>query len=153
MTTFRITLHRGKSVVSRLIRWQTRGDYSHAGIILPDGRFFESREGKGVRSFNGWVANEGESVEFYAVQVNDQQAEEIISFLEAQLGKGYDWTMVLRFVTREQESRASTGKWFCSELVFAAFQQAGVNLLARTEPWEVSPGLLSRSTLLQRIDE
>lgn len=52
--------------------------------------------------------------------------------------------MVARFVTRRQADRESAGKWFCSELVFAAFQAAGIDLLARTEAWEVSPGLLLR---------
>src|SRR5690606_21875536 len=70
-------------------------------------------------------------------------------FLEKQTGKSYDYRMVFRFITRLQETRKSRGKWFCSELVFAALQQCGIDLLSRTEPWEVSPGLLARSPYLQ----
>lgn len=43
-----VCLHRGTSVVSRLIRWQNRSDYSHASLMLPMGQHIESREGKGV---------------------------------------------------------------------------------------------------------
>jgi hypothetical protein len=42
------------------------------------------------------------------------------AFLTAQLGKPHDYTMVARFITRRQESRRTSGKWFCSELTFDA---------------------------------
>jgi uncharacterized protein YycO len=147
---FSISLHRGTALVSRLIRWQTRSEYSHAGIVLPDQSFIEAREGKGVRQFPRLTANPGETIDLFEVDVTETQSEDITWFLIQQLGKPYDWTMVARFITRRDETRASSGKWFCSELVFAAFQQAGVDLLRGTEPWEVSPGLLARSTLLRR---
>jgi uncharacterized protein YycO len=144
-----VTLHRGSALVSKLIQWQTRSEYSHAGIVLPDGHFIEAREGAGVREFStGLVANKGEAVDLFHVYVTETQAGEIMDFCREQLGKKYDWTMVARFVTRRQESRSTTDKWFCSELVFAAFKQAGVVLLRDTQPWEVSPGLLARSPLL-----
>jgi len=60
---------------------------------------------------------------------------------------------VARFVSRRQASRASRGKWFCSELAFAAARKGGVHLLKNVEPWEVSPGGLSRSPLLTKITE
>ncbi len=55
------------------------------------------------------------------------------------MGKKYDYTMVARFVTREQEDRDSNGKWFCSELVCATSRKGGIDLLARTGAWEGSP--------------
>ena len=143
-----LCLHRGTSLIGKLIRWQTRSDYSHASMILPDGLFVEAREGIGVRALNRFAAVPGETVDFFTLPITAGQAAEIAEFAREQLGKKYDWTMVLRFVSRRQESRPSRGQWFCSELVFAACQQAGVNLLRATEPWEVSPGMLARSPLL-----
>lgn len=126
------------------------------------GTLYESREGVGVRtlglnrvvpnadlSWYGWpTPPKGlQSVQWLelgpAVDVTDLE-----DFLKLQAGKKYDYTMVARFLTRRQESRASSEKWFCSELVFAAVQVAGVDLLRDTEPWEVSPGLLARSPFL-----
>ncbi|MBX3751391.1 MAG: hypothetical protein KF897_15035 [Opitutaceae bacterium] len=143
-----VALFQGPGLVSRLIRWQTRSAYSHAAIVLPSGAVIESREGIGVRQLPHLEPKNGEQIDFFAVEVTEEQLAKITAFLHRQLNKGYDWTMVARFITRRQESRASRGRWFCSELVFAAFLHAGVILLRGTEPWEVSPGLLARSPLL-----
>lgn len=151
-----VCLHRGTSVVSRLIRWQNRSDYSHASLMLPMGQHIESREGKGVlwhREFT--LTNPTEKVDFYAVNGLDAEAlDKLHAFLAAQKGKAYDWPMVFGFVSRSRtEGHESGGKWFCSELVFAALAAAGVPLLARTDAWEVAPGLLARSPKLSLLEE
>lgn len=149
-----LCLHRGSSLVSKLICWQTRSEYSHASIVTPDGAHYEAREGKGVlRHEKFTLTNKSERVDTFSVTLTRTQLDDMLAFLDAQVGKGYDWTMVARFVTRRQESRASSDRWFCSELAFAAFQQAGVTLLRATEPWEVSPGMLARSPLLLPIPD
>jgi uncharacterized protein YycO len=151
----KILLCQNKGLIGALIRWQTRGGFSHAAVYL-DGCIYESNPG-GVRKHDvrgqTWAEVEKDrgSITVVDVPVAPTQENDIRNFLEAQLGKGYDYTMVVRFVTRQQESRESTGKWFCSELVFAAFLKAGIDLLGRTEPWEVSPGLLSRTPFGKEI--
>jgi uncharacterized protein YycO len=138
--------------VSRLIRWQTRSEYSHASILLATGEHYEAREGKGVLKHARFtLTNKSEAVDYFALPLNAVQYDRLVAFLEKQVGKGYDWTMVARFVSRRQESRASTEKWFCSELAYAAVMVAGRDLLRETEPWEVSPGLLGRSPLLRKV--
>lgn len=150
-----IALHQAPGLIARLIRWQTRSEYSHASLVfMNDGEMdcvIEAREGHGVRCLEGLHAKPGELIDVCRVEMTEAQAQEIFEFALAQVGKSYDWTMVARFVTRRQEARSSTGRWFCSELVYAAFLQANINLLRRTEPWEVSPGLLARSPLLKSI--
>lgn len=150
-----VCLHRGSGIVSRLIQWQTRSPYSHASLMLRSGMGVESREGHGVRWVNDWrnLRAAGDAVDMFTIRLTDRQAQAVEVFALEQTGKSYDWTMVARFLTRRQASRTESGKWFCSELVFAAFQQAGVELLRDTQPWEVSPGLLARSPLLQLIHE
>lgn len=146
-----IGLHRGNSVIGKLIRWQTRGDYSHASFLLPTGLFVEAREFIGVRALRHMPEVKGEAVDLFTVEATEEQITAISDFALEQLGKPYDYTMVARFVSRRPESRASSGKWFCSELVFAALAQAGIHLLRNTEAWEVSPGLLARSPLLRPL--
>lgn len=127
-----------------MIRWQTRSEYSHASVRINDRQIIEAVEGQGV------IVSPLPSLELadrFEVNTSMEQAIAIKQFLFAQVGKNYDYTMVARFLTRRQETRKSTGKWFCSELAFAAFMHAGVALLARTEPWEASPGLLAKSPL------
>jgi hypothetical protein len=87
-------------------------------------------------------------VDLFRVRATEAQELSIAIFLTDQLGKPYDYTMVARFISRRQAAREQSGKWFCSELVYYAFMQAGINLLDRIEPWAVSPGLLALSPLL-----
>lgn len=144
-----IALHRAPGIIARLIRWQTRGGYSHASILLRGGAVIESREGKGVRCLPRLERRKGEVIHLFNFDHTPEQEKAIAAFLNAQIGKPYDYTMVARFLTRRQQSRAQSGKWFCSELVYAALARAGIPLLRATEPWEVSPGLLARSPLLR----
>jgi uncharacterized protein YycO len=66
-----------------------------------------------------------------------------------QIGKPYDWRGVLRFVSRKPHH--VNGAWFCSELVFECLARSGVRLLDRIEASDVSPQLLSYSTLLEAV--
>lgn len=143
----RIGLHRSSGVVSSLIKLQTRSDFSHASLVLPDDTVLEAMQFQGV-VHGRKVQSAKEVVELYRVPFTPEQQASALAFARRQIGKGYDYTMVARFVTRRPESRATTGKWFCSELVYAAFAHAGALLFRDTEAWEVSPGLLARSPLL-----
>ena len=173
-------------LVGRLIRWQTRSEYSHAALVFDrtavseiDGtaqlfkeqeaalsslyhtlthRFLtiEAREFRGVRMTEGVVKAAAGAVDLFSVnspQGAQRSTEEALGkvwfFAKEQIDKGYDYTMVARFVSRRQEQRSSSDKWFCSELVFAALQKAGIDLLRDVEPWAVSPGLLAKSPLLK----
>ena len=151
-----VALHRGRGVIARAIQWQTRSVYSHASVVFEgSGVVIEAREFKGVRSIL-WdeVVASGETVDVFRVKGLVPEAEEVVwEFLQEQLGKPYDYTMVARFITRRQGAREESGKWFCSELVFAALAQAGVRLLERIEAWEVSPGVLRLSTRLEEAGE
>lgn len=169
-----VALHRGRSWISALIRWQTRSVYSHASVVLVNSResfmtaaeicddilrrrsagnpplgqtIYEAREFS--RVCVRYAHPEGEQVDLFRVSgITRHQERLIVEWLGSQVGKPYDYTMVLRFITRRQASRGESGKWFCSELVAAAFQHANLPLLERIEPWAVSPALLSLSPLL-----
>jgi len=149
-----VALHRGEGWIARAIRWQTRSVYSHASIVLEDsGSVIEAREFQGVRRIS-WkeVMASGERMDLFRVKGLTPEAEAVVlQFLWEQMGKPYDYTMVARFISRRQAAREESGKWFCSELVFAALAKAGVKLLERIEPWAVSPGVLRLSTRLEEI--
>lgn len=142
----RFTLTSASGIVPALIKFQTRSTRSHARLVFSDDTVIEATWPR-VR-FSIWTFDEGE---LYSVETTKEQEKIMWEFAKAQIGKPYDLTMVVRFVTRQQATRASSGKWFCSELVFAAFQKAGINLLERIEPWAVSPELLRVSPLAKRI--
>jgi uncharacterized protein YycO len=147
----RVVLHASDGIVGKLIRWQTRADWSHVSLAYPDGLLLEAREGRGVVRERR-LSDCTEPTQVFRVVASSVRLSKAMRWAETQLDKGYDYTMVARFLTRRQETRGSTGKWFCSELAFAALLHVEVPLLARTEPWEVSPGLLARSPLLYPED-
>lgn len=142
--TVAILLFKGRGIISTLIRWQTRSPYSHAAILLPDGSIVESWQGKGVRETE---LTDWRNIDvFYVPSATQEQWFNILFFMNSRIGKGYDYWGVIRFITRT--NMPPNDKWFCSEIVFEAFKEAGINLLERIDPWEVSPGLLSLSPLL-----
>lgn len=144
-----ILLYRGVSLVSRAIRWQTRSEYSHAAWMLPDGSVIEAWR-SGVRHVPSPFVNHspGTEIDVYAVDgLTSRQARDVRDFLLAQVGRGYDWLSVLRFVSRRE---GASSRWFCSELVHAALAEAGVELL-RGPSWQFAPGHLAWSPLVSRV--
>lgn len=141
----RILLFKGKGLISRLIQWQTRGSYSHAAILFDDGVLIEAVEGRGVRK-RGYDPAEGAD-EFEIVNLRLDRMPRLRDFAEKQVGKGYDYLAILRFIDRER--MPENDKWFCSELAFAALKEAGVIALERIDESNVSPHLLSISPFLR----
>ena len=149
MKTGKILLFRGIGLVSALIRWQTRGDYSHAALLMPNGTtIIESWQGIGCGVQQKEIAD-WRGVDTYDVHgLTTEQWAVVDSFARSQLGKPYDYFGCVRFLDRRKLPH-DLSHWFCSELVFAAFQAAGVELLARCDASDVSPAMLSLSPLLE----
>lgn len=143
-----ILLFYGRGVISTLIRWQSRGQYSHAALLMPDGQIVESWQGAGVRTK---ILSDWEGVHRFDVpSMTTDQWDEAIAYALDKVGSGYDYLGVLRFISRRPSP--DNERWFCSELVFSAFRYVGVDLLNRIDPWAVSPGMLSYSPLLKRAE-
>jgi len=144
-----ILLFRGRGLISAAIRWQTRSRYSHAAILLPDERtIVEAWPGAGVRvkTVTDWSG-----IDRFQVCVDDINTEALKIFLKEQVGMGYDYKGVLRFLSRHSDADQERKRWFCSELVYTAFERLGILLFRDTRAWEVSPGMLARSPLLEQI--
>jgi len=150
----KIALYLGSDFVDKTILFFSRGGYTHAAIILPDDTVIEAYPFRGIRSRKSLTDQMGDAkVEIYDVATTPEQDKIITDFLRKQIGKGYDYWNIFGFVFHTtHEGRTSRGRWFCSELVFAAFQEAGINLLARVEAWKVSPTILSFSTIMKPFE-
>lgn len=149
-----VQLHSGRSLISRLIKWQTRSPVSHASVLFTsDDTVLESIEGVGVRAVSAkhYAKDlaEGRITQYRVPKLSRVQVKTIRDFMTAELGAGYDYGSVLKFITRRKA--AHNARWFCSELVFAAFAAAGVPLLQNVEAWAVSPGDLAMSPVLERV--
>jgi uncharacterized protein YycO len=146
-----IAFYKGNSFIGRGIRFFSRGGYSHVAIRLNDGRIIESYPFHGVRIRNSLHEKiRNTQIDVYNIPTTPKQDEIIKSFLANQIGKKYDYRALLGFlfyVTKEK--RRQRNKWICSELVFIAFQKAGINLLERVDAWKISPTMLSFNTKME----
>ena len=100
---------------------------------------------QGVRKLTFW--EDVSKIDFFLVTgtYNNTRA---VEFLEAQIGKGYDWYGILRFLPRW---RKDNDRWFCSELAFEALRRAGITLLRDIPATKVTPGGLASSPYLTQI--
>ena len=148
-----ILLYRGHGLIDGLIKWQTRSEYSHAAILIPNGNIIESYPGVGVRLRESQIAAGFDFMLQCPVDAFDvpeacaRTWANAIEYCRHELGAKYDWKGIARFITRLPGG--DPNRWFCSELVAAAFRAAGRPLLARIEPWAISPELLSISPKLR----
>lgn len=148
----RIALYQGVSLISRLIRWQTRSRYSHAAFLCDDGWVIEAWQPCVRMVPNLSVQHTPRTVvdifEFIT-PLTAGENRELVYLARRDVGVPYDYLSIIRFLTREREARSSRRKLFCSEMVFARCQQIGRELLVRTEAWRVPPDWIARSPLLK----
>ena len=147
MHTPKILLFRGRGFVSKLIRWQTNGNYSHAAIQLPTGRLIEAWHKPSKVRLRRRLSDLSNVEAFDVEGMTVEQWQASVEWLQAQIGKNYDFGGVLRFLTRWRKPQDDA--WFCSELVFQAVKEGGVDLLDRVQASQVSPTVLSFSPLLK----
>jgi uncharacterized protein YycO len=145
-----ILLYKGKSLISKAIRWRTWGPYSHAAWWLSDGSVIEAWHKGGVTHSESpaTLHTPGTVIDVFGVPGIDSFAAE--QFLKDQIGKKYDFAAVMRGFTFRLD-RDNPEKWFCSELVFDAGLAGGFPLLSRIPAWKVDPTKLSYSPILEHV--
>jgi uncharacterized protein YycO len=119
--TIRIRFVTEDSLVSALIRQHTWCEYSHVEFLLDDGTTLGAHASGGVR-IRPADYDKFTKIAVFEVRMTVEQKFQIMSFAQAQLGKAYDCEAIAGIVLH-RDWRASD-KWFCSELVAAAFEQA-----------------------------
>jgi uncharacterized protein YycO len=151
----RILLTRSPDLISRLIRWQTRGRYSHAAVQLSDNTVIEAWHKGGVvqhNSLKDFIAFHAPTTLIHSFEIRGmqpEQAQRAEGFLRACVGKGYDFRSVFRFMSRAPAS--VNQRWFCSELAAQALTVAESPLL-HAESHHISPRDLAMSPYLFPTD-
>jgi uncharacterized protein YycO len=136
--------------IDHAICWQTRSPVCHAAILLPYSRneIVEAMQFVGVR-VRFLKEEDWKHIEVYdVIGMTPAQWVETVRFLEGEVGCGYDYRSICRFLTRKKAG--SKGRWFCSELTFAAIDRSRFRLLQRISEWAVNPGHLRLSPFLAR---
>ena len=147
----KILAYRGKSWISKMIRWQTRSKYSHIAIELDNGSVVEAWHVGGVahnQSFRT-VHTKNTLVDVFAI-IKPFDELKATDFLLAQVGKKHDFGSIARFMSRRDDPHDE--KWFCSELAADGLLTGSLSLLKRIPPSHISPGHLVTSPLLEFIE-
>ena len=154
-----IAQYRGKSMLSKLIEWQTRSDWSHSAIIFQkdDGMYWlvEAWHRGGVSCCSGDTIEEvlsanhtpGTKVDLFTINVTPTQWLIARRAAFEEVGKPYDFALILKFLSRRPAKE--NGKWICSELVCHSLAEAGI-MLQHLPCWAMSPELVGISPLLKR---
>lgn len=121
----RIAFYKGKgSWIHKVIRWWTKSQYSHAELILPDGKtwvsispFLTSRVAPRIKhevNHEDW-----DCIVFelnWRSPVRDYQLNQLYKFIDSTQGSKYDWTgMILSQLCPFLVKRRN--KWYCSEWI------------------------------------
>ena len=125
-----------------LIRKATWARFSHVDFVLPDGRLL------GARGFGGVTIREpGEYSRCQRFRVAAPVS--VLDIAASQIGKPYDWGAIAGFATRRNWQDPQ--RWFCSELIAWAFQEAGFPLLRTMDSHKISPRDLLLSPYLTPV--
>jgi hypothetical protein len=115
--------------LSKLIQWFSAGEFSHVDAVLPDGLLLGARSDCVGGIAPGVYPRPLHYLEFskrarIIVQATDRQTQDFYTFLYGQIGKPYDKTSILAFLFNR--GWRDTDSWYCSELIMAAGEAAGL---------------------------
>ena len=148
-----IAFYRGTSLISRIIRKFTWGEFSHVAYMFEDGRVIEAWHRGGVQErksyHDGHTA--GTRIERYQIEgMTVMQEELFVQALRHEIGCKYDLKGIVGFIRRRAIN--DMNKWFCSELIMQKLKDVGIEFLLRIKPYQTSPTELNVSPLLELVD-
>ena len=152
-----IAQYRGIGPLSMGIEFFTRSKWSHSAIVIKyddddDGAFilYEAWGFKGVVKIEGHTLHEVLSKNHRPITMVDLYTIDLcyprIDFLDKQVGKKYDWSLINKFVTRRPAME--NDKWICSELVGEFCNRSG-NPLQHMPTWKMAPEHVGISPVLE----
>jgi hypothetical protein len=129
-------------------------EWTHAGLVMPDGRLFEAQPGGAVLSHQDRYDGHPVRV-LHRVSLSDSQRAMMIQIARGLEGSPYNWTtyfylsayrLHLPLTTRLLRKRVSRpNKMICSQAVDWIAEQAGDHLFSDgRKPHDVTPGDLAR---------
>lgn len=123
---------RGTGIVGGLIEWFDHGRYAHVDAALDDGTLLGARVGEydndgttipaGVQIRPASYLNGIERLQVH-IPVSQPIHDKFYDFCFAQIGKHYDTTAIVGFVSGRDWQEPDS--WFCSELIAAALVESG----------------------------
>jgi hypothetical protein len=160
-----IFLFQGQSPLSRLIRWGSDSEYSHAGFAAWwDGRllvFQASARGAEVLPVSSAVDAYDGQVDWYALEDTYRpriDPDRLVTQAVTLLGRSYSKLGLAQLMGRmawgrfrgRPDPKDCPDAVFCSQYVSYCYRSAGLDLVEGTDDGSTSPGDLARSGMLRR---
>jgi hypothetical protein len=162
-----IVMFKGTGLVSNIIQWKTKSDYSHAGIVAwwNDRLMVLEAVGKGVeaRPISYALKHYKGSFDYFRpkkeLSMTAGQRKKMIVFAQQQLGKEYaTWQVVILFFKllfnlkmTMKDDKKPVGKFFCSQYVSAVYKEGGYDLDIEFSDKFTTPDQISKSKLLEFV--
>lgn len=130
-TRIYISFHRGTGLRNWFIKQFTGCEFTHVEMEIESSRGWASASPElGVyikpQSYDP-------TIEYKMIDVSETQAKVLRDFVYRQEGKPYDWYAIFGILFYRQWD--SEDRWFCSELIAAAFARAGISLVYEPTNW------------------
>ena len=143
MAQIRLQFSRQADVLSSMIAWYGGAPFSHVDAVLPDGRLLGARSDKQGGMPKGVQIRPPDYARFavkvvFTLGCTDAQEGAFYDFLHKQIGKPYDHSAIMGFVTGRNWRQ--DGAWICSELVSRAAEIASIMPYAYLAANKISPG-------------
>lgn len=118
----------GEGISAKAISWFSAGHFSHVDVIVPQGLLGARPDSIGGAPPGVWIRPQyydtWSKVVLMEIAATKEQEEDFIDFLHDQLAKPYDMTAIWAFVINRDWREVDS--WFCSELISAALEHAGI---------------------------
>lgn len=151
-----IILVRGNHpIISPLIRWFTKSEYTHVGLAVTSDFIYEIDVGK--RLAINPLTYEDFDVFRYKYGLTKKQKEKMKQYAieKAKQNKGYDWFRIFSFVLEKFFSHRFlwdiSNREICSEIVDEIYMSAGIDLIPDRETGNIRPGDLVNSPVLVKV--
>lgn len=159
-----IVLFRGRSWVSRAIRWVTNSPYSHAGVVgwWGDRVLVLEAVGKGIVAtrLSHVVHHYDGQCELWTTDAGLRR-EEVVRAAQLLLGRAYSMAKILRGLrrlvfrsrAREADPVIAPEAFVCSEFVSRVWRAGGIDLKADAPDAFTKPGDIARAPCVRKVGD
>jgi uncharacterized protein YycO len=136
MSEIKIVLSSTNSIGAKFLKWHQRSEWAHVEVEYDN--YFIGARTSGVDKFDLDTVPEKHIVGI--LKCTRGQKARFDEFIHSQIGKKYDWKAYVGFLFNKK-SEQEQHRWFCSELILAACDYAGIQLFNKNSvrPWNVMP--------------
>lgn len=162
-----VLLFKGHGIISAIIKWKTKSEYSHAGIVAwwNDRLMVLEAVGKGVvaRPISYDLEKYKHAIDYYRlkkeVSITDQKRTQMVIFAQEQLGKEYNHFQIFVFFIKllfgmklsKSDKTNNYNTYFCSQYVASIYARNGYDLAVEQSDSYTSPDNIRQSDKLEFV--